>query len=310
MVGDVIECGDHGLRFDARGDCVAVPGAARVPPGACTRAYPTCERWGWVFVWLGAPERAGKEPLPDYHWKADPGWTGKGETLHVKAHYRLLRDNLLDLTPAHYVHQRTLATEGVIEFPIETDFDGERLTVLRDMRDIAPSPFFARLGGFEGNVDHRQEIVYTPPGNIVIGLHVAGRAQGGNRAVEMRVLNALTPETERTTHYFWSLVRNTDLEDDALTEWMYHAKKATFDEDVAVIEPQQALIDRAPAPARPIRWGVDKGVAQANAGSPSCCARRRAAPRPDRPQISRPVILAAPSWDSRKRLVCAPPAPE
>lgn len=76
-------------------------------------------------------------------------------------------------------------------------------------------------------------------------------------------MNALTPETERTTHYFWALVRDTELDDAALTEWMFQANKDTFDEDVAVIEPQQRVIDAAPAPARPIRWGVDKGVTQA-----------------------------------------------
>ncbi len=264
VIGDEIQCGYHGLRFDADGRCAAVPGEDRIPAGAGTRAYPVTERWGWVFVWTGDPERADPSLLPDFHWKGDPGWAGKGEMIHVKAHYGLLRDNLLDLSHAHYIHQRTLATDGVIRFPVETEFDGEELRVIRDMRDIAPSPFFSRIGGFTGNVDHRQEIVYTPPGNIVIKLRVTGAAPGGNRAVGMRLLNALTPETERTTHYFWTLLRDVDLDDDALTDWSYQAKMDTFDEDVAVIEPQQAMIDRAPASARPIRWGIDKGVTQAH----------------------------------------------
>ncbi len=262
VIDDDIQCGYHGLRFGADGVCTAVPGTDRVPAGARTRAYPILERWGWVFVWTGAPEMADPALLPDYHWKSAPGWTGKGETLHVKAHYGLLRDNLLDLTHAHYVHRQTLATDGVIAFPIETRFDGARLTVLRDMRGIAPSPFFARLGGFAGRVDHCQRIDYSPPGNIVISLRVADAAEGG-RSVEMRVLNALTPETERSTHYFWSLVRDTDLDDDGLTEWMFQVNKRTFDEDVAVVEPQQTMLDSAPEPGRPIRWSVDKGVTQA-----------------------------------------------
>ena len=264
VVGDDIQCGYHGLLFGPDGRCVAVPGEDRIPAGAGTRSYPAIERWGWVFVWTGDPERADPALIPDYHWKDDPAWAGKGETLHVKAHYGLIRDNLLDLTHAHYVHRRTLATDGVIEFPVETDFDGERLRVVRDMRDIAPSPFFSRMGGFTGNVDHRQEIVYTPPGNIVIALRVAGAAGEGNRTVGMRVLNALTPETARTTHYFWSLVRDVELEDEELTQWAFQANKDTFDEDVAVIEPQQEMIDSAPEPARPIRWSVDKGVTQAH----------------------------------------------
>ena len=264
VIGDDIQCGYHGLCFDAEGRCVAVPGEDRIPAEARTRSYPVVERWGWVFVWTGDPARADPASIPDYHWKDDPAWSGKGETLHVKAHYGLLRDNLLDLTHAHYVHRQTLATDGVIEFPIETDFDGERLSVVRDMRDIAPSPFFSRIGRFTGNVDHRQEIVYTPPGNIVIKLRVAGAAGEANRTVGMRVLNALTPETAKTTHYFWSLLRDVELDDEELTRWAFQANKDTFDEDVAVIEPQQRMIDTAPEPARPIRWSVDKGVTQAH----------------------------------------------
>lgn len=262
VVGDDIQCGYHGLRFGADGGCVAVPGSGRAPAGAGTRSYPVVERWGWVFVWPGAPGRADPALLPDYHWKDDPEWTGKGETLPVKAGYGLLRDNLLDLSHAHFVHRQTLATDAVIESPVVTEMAGGRLTVTRDMRGIAPSPFFARVGGFSGKVDHHQEIGFTPPANIVISLRVAD-LERADHVVEMRVLNALTPETEGSTLYFWSLVRNTDLDDDGLTEWMFEANRSTFDEDVAVIEPQQVMLDRAPPPARPIRWQVDKGVTQA-----------------------------------------------
>ena len=242
VVGDDIRCGYHGLVFDASGRCVAVPGGDRVPEGARTRSYPVIERWGWAFVWTGDPARADPALLPDYHWKGDPAWVGKGETLHVRAHYGLLRDNLLDLTHAHYVHRQTLATDGVLEFPIETDFDGERLSVVRDMRGIAPSPFFARIGGFTGSVDHRQEILYTPPGNIVIKLRVAGAAREGNRAVGMRVLNALKLPRGRRG-------------------------------EGRCGQPDDRS---APRPARPIRWSVDKGVHRwIDALTPELRPRRR-----------------------------------
>lgn len=259
LVGDDIQCGYHGLVFDSGGACVSVPGASETLKGAGTRAYPVVERWGWAFAWLGASDKADPGLVPDFHWLGDPSWAGKGETLPVKASHALLRDNLLDLSHARFVHQRTLATDAVVEFPIETDFDGERLTVLRDMRDIVPSPFFARLGGFEGRVNHRQHVTFTPPGNIVIRLRVASAAAPDD-VVEMRVLNALTPETEGTSLYFWSLLRDSDLGNEDLTEWMFRANASTFDEDVAVIEPQQEMMERAPPPARPVRWGVDKGV--------------------------------------------------
>lgn len=261
VVGDNIQCGYHGLEFDSAGDCVKVPGVEKAPAGLCTRVYPLVEKWGWLFVWPGDPAQADEAKVPDYHWLDDPDWAGKGGTLHVKCHNGLLRDNLLDLSHAHYVHQQTLATDAVVDIPVETTFDGERVTVVRDMQDVETSPLFKRIGGFEGRVDHRQQIEFTPGCNIVIKVRVGGRSS--NKVVEARVLNALTPETENTTHYFWSLQRNHDLDDDELTDFMWKANHNTFLEDVTIIEPQQQMIDRAPKPARPIRWHIDKGVDQA-----------------------------------------------
>ena len=44
---------------------------------------------------------------------------------------------------------------------------------------------------------------------------------------------------------------------------MFTANRDTFFEDVAVIEAQQKMLDRAPGPAQPVRWHVDKGVDRA-----------------------------------------------
>ncbi|MEC8530457.1 MAG: Rieske 2Fe-2S domain-containing protein, partial [Pseudomonadota bacterium] len=41
--GDHLQCGYHGLEFDATGKCVNVPGQSRVPPGAIIKSYPLLE---------------------------------------------------------------------------------------------------------------------------------------------------------------------------------------------------------------------------------------------------------------------------
>ena len=48
LVGETLQCGYHGLRFDTEGRCVAVPGQTTIPPGARVRAFPLAERHGWV----------------------------------------------------------------------------------------------------------------------------------------------------------------------------------------------------------------------------------------------------------------------
>lgn len=262
VVGDDIVCGYHGLGFCGDGNCTQVPGVETLPAGLSTRAYPAAERWGWIFLWMGDPALADEAEIPDYHWNDDPGWAGRGETLPVAVNYTLVRDNLLDLSHAHFVHQNTLATDAVVDAPVKTEFDGESLRVIRDMRGIEPSPFFKRLCGFNGAVDHRQEVKFTPAANIVISVKVRS-TENPDHAVENRVLNAMTPETDRSTHYFWSLQRDTQLDDEALTDAMFTANRDTFFEDVAVIEAQQKMLDTAPEPAARVRWHIDKGVDRA-----------------------------------------------
>ena len=64
LVGDTLRCGYHGLRFDARGRCVEIPGQTQIPPDAAIRAYPLVERFNWVWIWMGDPKRADPALIP------------------------------------------------------------------------------------------------------------------------------------------------------------------------------------------------------------------------------------------------------
>ena len=56
--GNQIQCGYHGLTFDAEGTCVEVPSQERVPPGAKVRKFPVYENYGWIWIWMGDPSNA------------------------------------------------------------------------------------------------------------------------------------------------------------------------------------------------------------------------------------------------------------
>jgi vanillate O-demethylase monooxygenase subunit len=62
-------------------------------------------------------------------------------------------------------------------------------------------------------------------------------------AYRSHVLHLLTPETEATTHYFWSVARNQRLDDLDLTEAVRQAIVQTFDEDAVVLEIQQRQLE-------------------------------------------------------------------
>jgi phenylpropionate dioxygenase-like ring-hydroxylating dioxygenase large terminal subunit len=257
--GEAIVCGYHGFTFDQAGHCIRVPGQARIPAQADVRCYPVIERWGWLFVWMGDAALAPQTPLPDYHWLVGPDWEGRDDLLSVKANYTLVRDNLLDLTHAQFVHQKTLATAAVTETPAVAERVDGLVLVTRDMRGIDPSPFFKRLGGFTGKVDHHQTIEFTPPCHVVIKVRVAAVAGNDGMVCNMRVLNALTPETTGSTLYFWGLTRDFAREDKAATDLAHRMNRDTFQEDVAVLEGQQTMLDVVGSRFTPLATLADLG---------------------------------------------------
>ena len=58
VVGDDIECGYHGLKFDCTGACIRVPATPNAAANARVRAYPVEDRYGLTWVWTGDAARA------------------------------------------------------------------------------------------------------------------------------------------------------------------------------------------------------------------------------------------------------------
>jgi len=260
LEGDNIVCGYHGFTYAPNGNCIAIPGVDRAPKKAGVKSYPVVEKWGWIWVWMGNEEKADEAKIPDFHYLDDPEWAGRGETLNLKCAYNLVYENLLDLTHAKFVHKTTLATNDVTEFPLEIEEVGDTVVARREMSGIKSSPLFTRAGGFTEPVDHRQHVIFTPPCYISINTTVkSAEASSENKIADIRILNALTPETSKTTNYFWSLVRCFALDDEEMETFLHEANTFAFSEDKAIIEQQQNMWDTVPD-AKPIPFPHDKGV--------------------------------------------------
>ena len=78
----------------------------------------------------------------------------------------------------------------------------------------------------------------------------------------MRNLNAITPETETTSHYFWGQAHDWDVGNKALTDMLVEQITTAFLEDVAVFEAQQRNITLLPN-APQVDINADSGVIQA-----------------------------------------------
>jgi len=248
VVGGELQCGYHGLTFDRTGACTAVPGQSSIPPGAGVRAYPVVERWGWIWLWMGEPGAADPAEVPDFHWLDDPAWVGGTGHLHLAANYQNIIDNLTDHTHLQFVHQRTLGSSDVSDATVEAKRVGDDLRIERWLIDRPPPPLYAGTGGMSGNVDRWMNCRLSPAANFALDIGCAptgtGAPQGDrNRGIELKSLHVLSPESAGSTHYFWGFVRNFGIEDAALTAQIDSEAKATFEEDVAVLEAQQRAID-------------------------------------------------------------------
>ena len=79
---------------------------------------------------------------------------------------------------------------------------------------------------------------------------------------EGRILNLITPETERSRHYFWAHARQIRREDGELTKVIRRSITETFDQDKVILEAQQIAADRVGSLDPGIVLGIDAGPVQ------------------------------------------------
>lgn len=254
VVPEGIQCGYHGLIFNAGGRCVRIPGQDNIPAAACVTSYPIHERDGLVWIWLGDPAKADTADIVRYPWHNEPGWAHKGKRNEVKARHGLVVDNLLDLTHVGYVHKSTIGGQPDAHSNAEmtTSRTDNSVSVLRWLRNSLPPPTYKLAAGFEGRVDRWTEIEFKP-GVITIyagAKDVGTGAYEGNRegGFYLRSLHAVTPETERTAHYFWTIAHLVRPGMPELTERVYQEIDAAFAEDKIIIEAQFARLEQRPEP--------------------------------------------------------------
>lgn len=263
--GDAVRCLYHGLKYGADGRCIEVPGQDAVPAKLCVRSYPVAERGRWIWVWMGDPVRADEALIPDAFSLRHPEWRYRPGYMHYRADHLLICDNLLDFSHLSYVHENTLGGSPNIAQarPVVTRLD-RGVHVSREIRHTVPAPYHARLGGFAGKVDRRFEYDFLVPGVLLMHAHVKPDDTPDDDmsgALQFHSCQALTPETETTTHYFFMQAHRFRLDDATVTEAIYQSLCTAFEEDRRMIEAQQALI-RATSPQAMQPIAADLGLAQ------------------------------------------------
>jgi vanillate monooxygenase len=241
-------CGYHGLEMGCDGKTISMPGQ-RVRGFPAIRSFAVVERYGFVWVWPGDATLSEPEKIPHLEWYGNPEWAYGGGLFHINCDYRLMIDNLMDLTHETYVHSSSIGQKEIDEVPCQTAVEGDLVTTSRHMNNIMAPPFWQMA--LRGNnladdipVDRWQICRFTPPSNVMIEVGVAHAGKGGYDAAPEHkagsvVVDFITPETETSIWYFWGMARKFNPTDGALTDTIREGQGKIFSEDLQMLELQQ-----------------------------------------------------------------------
>jgi vanillate O-demethylase monooxygenase subunit len=240
LVDDVVQCGYHGMEYDCTGQCVRVPGQDRIPKTAKVRSFPVHERYNAVWIWTGDPSLANPDLIFEIEHYDEPGWKVlDGGYQYHETGYINIADNLMD--PAHttFVHGRTIAMTNASEVPVQVDEGDNFVRAHRWTNNTDPIPSDRRIKQFTGKVDRSQSYTYIPPGISKVDAVTIDAGQphtdeviaGGLRTAGYKFL---TPESENRTHFFWMQLRNFDVPDYKMDDYV-KAQDSTFQEDNVVL---------------------------------------------------------------------------
>lgn len=269
--GDELVCGYHGLAMGCDGKTAGMPGQ-RVKGFPCIRTYPVVERYGFIWLWPGDASQADEAAIPTLEWAVDPNWAYGGGLYHIQCDYRLMIDNLMDLTHETYVHASSIGQPEIEEAAPKTSVEGQEVITSRHMENISAPPFWR--AALRGNnladdvpVDRWQICRFTPPSHVMIEVGVAHAGNGGYDApaeckASSIVVDFITPETDTSIWYFWGMARNFKPEDKELTDKIREGQGQIFEEDLEMLESQQRNLLRYPE-RQLLKLNIDGGGVQA-----------------------------------------------
>lgn len=255
LVGDELECGYHGLVYNAGGACVRIPGQSSVPRGAGVRTYPVVDRHQYLWIWMGDPDLADQALIPGYGAIDDAGGRTSRIRLHLDCNYMLTVDNLLDLSHLAYVHGTTTGSPAVAEDAVvKTELHGDRVQIKRWVRNVVAPKTFAEFGGYTGRVNLWQVSEYRPPSYVRVsyGSNTADVPMHesddiwSHGAWGFNVLHGIVPESEHTTHQFRYVTLPEGLYDQEATSEFRRQCDQIITEDQAIFAIQQAALDADP----------------------------------------------------------------
>ncbi|CDO34234.1 aromatic ring-hydroxylating dioxygenase subunit alpha [Novosphingobium sp. KN65.2] len=254
--GVQVTCGYHGLGFDGNGACSQNPHGPTA--GLKVQAWPVREHDGLIWVWPGEADAAEAVEPPRFAMLDEATAHVNHGYLHGRADYRLMIDNILDLSHIEFLHP-ALGTPEVRKAKIEVTTDGDVITVSRAMNGETLSEGLAHVYGAAGQkVDRTLTVAFNAPSNLVLTVRIE-REQGRTGS---QSLHLFTPETATSTHYFYtSSMWREDATREQFDAFAGALTRVFLNEDKPMIDAQQERIgNREIGELKPALLKIDKGA--------------------------------------------------
>ena len=234
--GDTVVCAYHGFRYDAEGNCIEVPSAAKCPKGIGVAQYRVIEKGPLVWIWMGDPALADESRLPEQAWLTQADWETSSGYFDLQSNYVSMHENLLDLTHLSFLHATTIGTPDYAKAPFKTEIDDGYFALNRDVVPTTLPPVWARPTGLEGcNTAARivkSEFKSPAFHQVNVSFYDSKLAERERQVSRIKTAHLLTPQTHSSSHYFIVHGRDFGQDDDSITHFMHDNLFAAFNEDV------------------------------------------------------------------------------
>ena len=131
---DCLICPYHGWTFDEHGKCVNVPseGPSGVPKKLRKlETFPTVERYGLIWVWMGKEKTPDKEPFEMPYYNED-GWGSYYMETDFPNNVTNLVENFMDVPHTVFVHQGWFRDRKVQKVPMTVERTEDSVLVTYD----------------------------------------------------------------------------------------------------------------------------------------------------------------------------------
>ncbi len=247
--GDDLICRYHGARYSPDGTLLNIP-CQKATPDRALRKYPLLEKGSFVFIWMGSgePDVAKMEPLS---YLDDQNFRNLHGHYEINGSYLLMQENLNDQSHFAFLHHDSFGVEEeFVETPVKVVKRGGRVASVRTesntkvvLTGLIPGKHRENL--IDKKLTRWDESYSISPGAFLTQLwtFVDDEAELTPETMQVFIVHYLTPVTQNSCLYWWSVAINHGQDDDQFFEGLPLFLDKGFSEDVWACASMQNLLE-------------------------------------------------------------------